>query len=308
MSVHAPAEFTDGEIDTVSDWCIKQYKVIAAFMDKESGDSPEDAAVIDVEDDALLLRLYQLKKGWLKEGGRRIEYDHMMIDEVQDFSALEARVLIDTVGRNRPVTLAGDTAQKIVREGGFDDWETFLDDTGLHGARVEPLKIAYRSTIEVMDVAREVLGPLAGDKAVATRHGAPVEVHQFSDPGQAVDFLAVTLRDLFLREPHANVAVIARHLSQAQMYYNGLKKAEIPYLRMVARQDFSFKPGIEVTEIRQVKGLEFDYVIMVECNDDTYSVNDESRHLMHVGMTRAAHQLWIVTTGTPSPLIPKSLL
>jgi DNA helicase-2/ATP-dependent DNA helicase PcrA len=87
-----------------------------------------------------------------------------------------------------------------------------------------------------------------------------------------------------------------------------LKKSEIPFLRLVLHQDFSFKPGIEVTEIRQVKGLEFDYVIMLECNMDTYPVNDESRHLMHVGMTRAAHQLWLITTANPSRLIPEHLL
>ena len=205
------------------------------------------------------------------------------------------------------MTLAGDTAQKIVREGGFDDWDTFLDDLGVLDARVESLKIAYRSTVEVMAAAREVLGPLAGDESVATRHGAPVEVHQFSDPGQAVDFLGGALRDLASREPLANVAIIARHASQATLYYQGLKKAEIPRLSLVVEQDFSFRPGVEVTEVRQVKGLEFDYVVLVECNEDSYPLNDEARHLLHVGMTRAAHQLWLVTTGRPSPLIPASL-
>ncbi|MBN2343227.1 MAG: ATP-binding domain-containing protein [Deltaproteobacteria bacterium] len=309
FDMHAPAEFTEEELARVHQWCTDSYKKI--FDEMDDSDEPvdeDDRATLDREDDAILLRLYQLKKGWLREGGRRIEYDHMMVDEVQDFSALEVKTLIDTVGRNRPITLAGDTAQKIVREGGFDDWDSFMDDLGVQGARLEPLKIAYRSTIEVMEVARDVLGPLAGEDSVATRHGAPVEVHQFSDPGQAVDFLGTSLRELFLREPLSNVAVIARHANQAKLYYQGLKKSEIPNLRLVLEQDFSFTPGIEVTEIRQVKGLEFDYVIMVECNDDSYPLTDEARHLMHVGMTRAAHQLWLITTATPSALIPKNLL
>lgn len=309
FETHAPAEFTDGELDRVHKWCTDGYKKIFNEMD-ENGEAvdEDDRATLDREDDAILLRLHQLKKGWLRDNGRRVEYDHMMVDEVQDFSALEVKVLIDTVGRNRSVTLAGDTAQKIVREGGFDDWDSFMDDLGVRGARLEPLKIAYRSTIEVMEVAREVLGPLAGDASIATRHGAPVEVHQFSDPGQAVDFLGTSLRELFLHEPLSNVAVIARHSNQAKLYYDGLKKAEIPNLRLVTEQDFSFTPGIDVTEIRQVKGLEFDYVIMVECNDDSYPVTDDARHLMHVGMTRAAHQLWLITTTTPSTLIPRKLL
>jgi DNA helicase-2/ATP-dependent DNA helicase PcrA len=48
--------------------------------------------------------------------------------------------------------------------------------------------------------------------------------------------------------------------------------------------------------------------VLVECNEDSYPLNDEARHLLHVGMTRAAHQLWLVTTGKPSPLIPAGLL
>ena len=28
---------------------------------------------------------------------------------------------------------------------------------------------------------------------------------------------------------------------------------------------------------------------------------------MHIGVTRAAHQLWMVSTGEPSILVPKSL-
>ena len=72
----------------------------------------------------------------------------------------------------------------------------------------------------------------------------------------------------------------------------------------MADQDFSFRPGVEVTDIRQVKGLEFDYVILVDVTVSQYPVDDESRHLLHIGATRAAHQLWVVATGVPSPLLP----
>ena len=178
----------------------------------------------------------------------------------------------------------------------------------MRGARIEPLKIAYRSTVEIMKVAREVLGPYCGEESEAYRHGAEVEVHQFSDPGQAVDFIGTGLRDLAAREPLANVAVIARHKAQARLYFDGLKKAEVPRLELITDQDFSFTPGVEVTDVRQVKGLEFDYVIMVEVNADSYPDNEESRHLLHVGITRAAHQIWLLTTAAPSPLIPDRLV
>jgi DNA helicase-2/ATP-dependent DNA helicase PcrA len=134
-----------------------------------------------------------------------------------------------------------------------------------------------------------------------------VEAHRFSEVGQAVDFVGAALRDLAAREPLANVAVIARHPGHARLYHRGLGHAEVPRLRLVAEQDFSFAPGVEVTDVRQVKGLEFDYVVLVDVNADTYPHSEEARHLLHVGATRAAHQLWIVCTGEPSPLIPARL-
>jgi DNA helicase-2/ATP-dependent DNA helicase PcrA len=303
FDTHAPTEFSEGELEQVHAWCAKS---IGRILDDE--DDGDEAPALDAEDNAILLRLHQLKRGSLRGPKGRLEYDHLMVDEVQDFSPLELAVLTELTGSNRPVTLAGDLAQRITRDGGFETWDELLDELGVQGARIEPLKIAYRSTAEVMRVAQEVLGPLAGEDPVARRHGVEVEAHQFADPGQAVDFLGGALRDLAAREPLANVAVIARHLAQAEVYYEGLVKSEVPRLDLVADQDFSFAPGVEVTDVRQVKGLEFDYVVLVEVNADSYPDTEEAPHLLHVGVTRAAHQLWIVTTSQPSPLIPGRLI
>src|SRR5690606_28500962 len=108
-------------------------------------------------------------------------------------------------------------------------------------------------------------------------------------------------------EPQASVAVIARYPEQADLIYLGLEKAETPKIRRIAAQDFPFKPGIDVTDIRQVKGLEFDYVVLVEVSEGTYGLEDEARHLLHIGATRAAHQLWLLASGRPSPLLPQEL-
>ena len=117
-------------------------------------------------------------------------------------------------------------------------------------------------------------------------------------------FLAEALRPLFAREPRATVAILARHPEQADRYYEGLRRAEVPSLRRVRAQDFSFRPGIEVTEIRQVKGLEFDYVVLVEVNAASFGTDDESRHLFHIGATRAAHQLWLLVHRRAQPADP----
>jgi DNA helicase-2/ATP-dependent DNA helicase PcrA len=75
----------------------------------------------------------------------------------------------------------------------------------------------------------------------------------------------------------------------------------------VANQDFAFTAGIDVTDVRQTKGLEFDIVILLEVTDTSYPISDHARRLLHVACTRAAHQLWVTYAGTPSPLLPDAL-
>jgi DNA helicase-2/ATP-dependent DNA helicase PcrA len=278
------------------------------------GVKADERATLDLEDDALLLRAYQLLRGEIRRGKNALAYEHLFVDEAQDLAPIDLAVLLGVVaqhthpsGKTRPrsVTLAGDTAQRLHMDSGFRDWRETLASLGLSHVEVEPLRIAYRSTREVLQFARDVLGPLADPTPpIAPRTGAPVEHHHFPSQGAAVAFLADALRPLFAREPRATVAILARHPEQADVYHQALRMAEIPHLRRIRAYEFAFRPGVEVTEVRQVKGLEYDYVVLVDANATTYPADDESRHLLHIGATRAAHQLWIVSTGAPSPLLP----
>jgi DNA helicase II / ATP-dependent DNA helicase PcrA len=194
-----------------------------------------------------------------------------------------------------------------VFDNNFAGWAELLAQTG-QPAIVRPLKLSYRSTAEVMMLAREILGPeLAPEEPLAARPGEPVELHEFGDLGEAVAFLADALRNLMAREPTASCAVISRHPEQADAYFEGLRRAEVPALRRVRRDEFNFQPGVDITDIAQVKGLEFDYVVMVDVNAASYPDQHWARHMLHIGVTRAAHQLWLISTGEPSTLIPAAL-
>ena len=86
-------------------------------------------------------------------------------------------------------------------------------------------------------------------------------------------------------------------------YHEGLVRCDVDGLRRVEKQDFTFAPGIEVTEIDQAKGLELDYVILVDVSAPRFPDTPAARRLLHVGATRAVHQLWLTSVGTPSTLV-----
>ncbi|HEY8494005.1 MAG TPA: ATP-binding domain-containing protein, partial [Myxococcota bacterium] len=60
-------------------------------------------------------------------------------------------------------------------------------------------------------------------------------------------------------------------------------------------------------EIEQAKGLEFDYVVLVDVSASAFPDSPRSRRLLHVGATRAIHQLWITHAGPPSRLLEAQL-
>jgi DNA helicase-2/ATP-dependent DNA helicase PcrA len=88
---------------------------------------------------------------------------------------------------------------------------------------------------------------------------------------------------------------------------SGLLRADLPDLRLVVDQRFAFAPGIDIVEANQVKGLEFDYVIIVEVSARHYPDTGHHRRLLHVAATRAVHQLWLTCVGTPSPILPEAV-
>jgi DNA helicase II / ATP-dependent DNA helicase PcrA len=325
----AAGAFTERELDWVHSWCSRRCADVTSYADEQAerrgdGDAAErearedraaetgidgreerEAAALDREDDTLLLRLVQALRGPLRRKRDPLRYEHIFVDEAQDLSPVELAVVLDTASDRQSITLAGDVAQRLMMDNGFTDWHSVLGELGFDAEVVEPLRLSYRSTHEILEFASDVLGPLREQASgfEAQRHGAPVERFSFGDAGEVVGFLSEALRELAQSEPLASVAVIARFPEQADLYHKGLIHGEVPNLRRIADQDFPFKPGVDVTDARQVKGLEFDYVVAVDVNAASYPPDDEARHLLHIVATRAAHQLWVLSTGTPSALL-----
>jgi DNA helicase-2/ATP-dependent DNA helicase PcrA len=319
-------DFGPGQIGLVHDWCERRARLRA------DGERDGEIAALDTEDVAILLRIWQVLRGpLLDEDGRAIRYAHMFIDEVQDSSPLELKVLLDLVADgggsrvgDRSVTLAGDFAQKTSADGedrGEFDWVRTLDALGLadpggdgHAsggdghASIEALRVSYRSTAEITTFARGVLGPLAHEaEPIATRHGPPVELFSFASTGEAVAWLADILKQLAIDEPDANVALVSRFAPHADVYFEGLTRAEVPRVRRVARQDFTWEAGVDVTDVRQTKGLEFDEVVLLETTAASYPDRAPARHALYVGATRAAHQLWCVASEAASPIVMQAM-
>ena len=257
--------------------------------------TPESiGGTLDPEDLPLLLYLAAARGG-----GQRKKIAHLVVDEAEDVTLFELFVL----GRHlagRSVTLAGDEAQQTFSS--YAGWPEALAALGVREAATCRLETTYRCPRPVAELAHAVLGPLArGRPPRAGREGAPVARFDFPTEAHAHLFLAGAVRDLLEREPEASVGVVANAPGTARAFHRLM--ADLPEARLALDGRFTFRPGVDVTDVESVKGLEFDYVVVPDASARDYPATDEARRRLHVAVTRAAHQLWVAAVGTPSPLL-----
>jgi DNA helicase-2/ATP-dependent DNA helicase PcrA len=263
----------------------------------DEGTPGEIAGSLDVEDLPILLFLRAAVAGLAAP-----RTAHLVLDEAEDFALFELDVLGKLLGAPRSLTLAGDEAQQTTSS--FAGWPRSLETLGVSGAATCRLATSYRCPRPIAELARRVLGHLAPvTEARIPREGAPVGWFGFPNAQQADLFLAGAVRDLVDREPHASLAVLARDADAALRFYELVR--EVPETRLVRNGEFSFEPGVDVTEVEDAKGLEFDYVIIPDAMASAYPLTDDARRRLHVAITRASHQLWIAAGGVFSPLLPE---
>lgn len=262
------------------------------------------SGTIDPEDFAVLLELHYFKTGKRSSHhGRLKTYSHMVIDEAQDLAVVELKVLGRALEDEAAVTIAGDAAQQIDPTHSFESWERVLDELSLPRVYANYLQTTYRSPKPIAEFAHAILGPIAPKQApTAIREGLPVARTLFPNEGQMAIFLSETLTHLVTHEPLASIAVIVKSEEYALSLYPLLR--DIPKVRLVERGEFEFRPGIDITPASEVKGLEFDYVILPDVSRGVYLDKPEDRRLLHVAATRAIHQLWVISVGAESPILP----
>jgi DNA helicase-2/ATP-dependent DNA helicase PcrA len=268
----------------------------------DEGTPQEVAQTIDVEDYAVCFELLRLKTGAMETPrGRPGRYFHMVLDEAQDLAPIELAVLGRTLRRGGSLTVCGDRSQHIDPSACFAGWEQALVELGVQGIAPVHLHTSYRCTEAVTRYAHDVLGPLApAEMPRPVRTGPPVEHTVYPTEAHATYDLVRSLVVLLEREPAAMVAVITRDAANARRIHGALDRS-LP-VRLVLHGEFSFTAGIDVTPVSQVKGLEFDVVIIPDAVG--YSDEPDARRKLHVACTRAIEQLWVISVGRPAPLLP----
>lgn len=245
--------------------------------------SPEDLPALLV----LARGLYEMK---------RLDVRHVVIDEAQDVSPLQVKVLRELAGHDA-FTLVGDLCQGLSGDAGLRDWDALREGVFTAPMTLARLSTAYRSTVEITETALAVMArhpvPGAGETRPVLRHGpAPAHIRVRTEDRRLPAIRAQV--EAWREEGFENIAVIVKSAESARALAGRLPA------RWVARGDESFEGGLQVLDASLVKGLEFDCAVIADADNAAYPDEPFYAKLFYVLCTRPLHRLAFVSGPEPT--------
>ncbi|MEV7126045.1 ATP-dependent DNA helicase UvrD2 [Streptomyces sp. NPDC093260] len=199
-------------------------------------DLKRDRAVIDFEDVLLLtVGILQDRRDIAEQV--RAQYQHFVVDEYQDVSPLQQRLLELWLGDRDDLCVVGDASQTIYSFTGATP-DHLLDFRVRHpGATVVKLVRDYRSTPQVVHLANGLLAQARGRAAdhrlelVSQRPAGPEpEYTEYTDEPAEAEGAARRIQDLLAAGvPASEIAILFRTNGQSETYEQALADAGIPY-------------------------------------------------------------------------------
>lgn len=209
------------------------------------------------------------------------EIRHIVIDEAQDYTYLQFKVIKEITGCNN-FTIVGDENQRLIK---FSEKTAMLDLNRILPEMkydVFNLEKSYRSTKEIMEYANNFLEE---SKIVPlVRNGEKVEEYFLRNEEEIVDNI-VELIKKFQDEGLESIAVVTRGEKELNNIAPLLK--EKIYITTFDKEDVIYRGGNVIIPSYYAKGLEFDGVIIVDMNDDEKLIN-------YIMSTRALHRLAVI--------------
>ena len=184
--------------------------------------------IIDFED-VLLLTVGMLEEDRDVRERVRDQYRFFTVDEYQDVSPLQQRLLNAWLGNRDDICVVGDAAQTIYTFAGATS-QFLLNFTQRYPkAPVVRLTRGYRSTPEIIETANRILkaGSTHGDHELTSMNerGEELELHSFATAQAEVNSVVDTIANL--GKTHSDIAILARTNNQLDAFEAALKARSI---------------------------------------------------------------------------------
>jgi DNA helicase II / ATP-dependent DNA helicase PcrA len=236
-SLISPEQYPEAVAAVGRDIPLDAARVAAVYTAYETRKSRDDTVALLDFGDLLLHTAAAIENDAAVAEEFRDRYRCFVVDEYQDVTPLQQRVLSAWLGDRDDLTVVGDANQTIYSFTGASPRYLLDFSRQFPDATVVRLERDYRSTPQVVSLANRVIaaahGRVAGSKLHLVGQRAPGPVPSFRDhPDEVAEAAAVAASITGLVEsgtPPAEIAVLYRINAQSEVYEEALTEAGIPY-------------------------------------------------------------------------------
>ena len=247
----APDEYIKAVDDYSRPIRISNNKVDATHIAKvyEAYESlKKQERAIDFED-VLLLTVGMLEEERDVRDRVRDQYRYFTVDEYQDVSPLQQRLLDLWLGKRDDICVVGDPAQTIYSFAGATPAFLLNFTSKYPGAEVIRLTSGYRSTPEIINTANTILrsASLGHELDAVNGHGEKPKAQGFISEKEEAEALVNFIKDDLANKIHSyEIAILARTNAQLETFESALNAAGIENQIRNAEQFFNR------TEVREI--------------------------------------------------------
>ena len=229
VSQVAPSDYVDEISKRMQKPRVLPEQMVQIYTAYESIKKQELA--IDFED-VLLLCAAMLEEE--REVRERVQdqYRYFTIDEYQDVSPIQQRLINAWLGKRNDICVVGDPAQTIYSFAGATPVFLNTFTQRFPDAEVIRLSTGYRSTPEITFAANALLrhGAMGQELVAQNEHGTQPSVVGYSDEASEVNGVLSEITDLLSAgTPPHEVAILARTNSQLKSVERAMQKVNLPY-------------------------------------------------------------------------------
>ena len=184
---------------------------------------------IDFED-VLLLTVGMLEEERDVRDRVRDQYRYFTVDEYQDVSPLQQRLLDLWLGKRDDICVVGDPAQTIYAFAGATPAFLLNFTSKYPGAEVIRLTSGYRSTPEIINTANTILrsASLGHELDAVNDHGEKPKAQGFISEKEEAEALVNFIKDDLANKIHSyDIAILARTNAQLETFESALNAAGI---------------------------------------------------------------------------------
>ena len=236
-SLISPEGYGKAVAEVSRDIPLDAEKVAAVYAGYEKLKANRDGIALLDFDDLLLHTAGAIENDAVIAGEFRDRYRCFVVDEYQDVTPLQQRVLDAWLGDRDDLTVVGDANQTIYSFTGASP--RFLLDFSRRfpEATVVRLERDYRSTPQVVSLANRVIAAARGRMAGSKLHligqrdpGPEPTFHEHPDEVAEATAVAKSIKKLIdAGTPAAEIAVLYRINAQSEVYEEALTEAGIPF-------------------------------------------------------------------------------